>query len=71
MAAIHGGRVTVVLTAKVSWWVNPYLRAAALFVRSIQPFVDLDDDQIDAFIKRQSAFVTKYGIRFYAGGKRV
>lgn len=72
MAALHDGRVTVRLTAKVAWWVHPYLWTTALFIRSIAPFMpDLDNGRIDAFVERQAAFVTRHGIRFYCGGRRV
>jgi len=63
--------VDLVLTVKMAWWVAPYLGAAALFVRSIAPFVDIDDEQIEAFSKKQGAFIAKHGVRFYIGGKRV
>lgn len=59
------------LECRMAWWVRPYLSMAALFVRSVELFLDLDDDRLDRFLDRQSAFIAKHGVRFYCNGKRV
>lgn len=72
MVAIHDGRVAVTLTAKVSWWVQPYLWTAAMLVRSIAPFVpDIDDERTEAFSQKQAAFIASHGVKFYAGKRRI
>ncbi|WP_159091716.1 hypothetical protein [Aminobacter sp. MSH1] len=63
--------MTVHLTVHVAWWVTPYLFAVTVFLRSIAPFLDGDDDRIDHFIERQGAFIAKRGVRFYCGERRI
>ncbi|RWN58754.1 hypothetical protein [Mesorhizobium sp.] len=72
MAVIHDGQVVVTLTAKVSWWVQPYLWTASMLARSIAPFVpDIDDERIEAFSQKQAAFIASRGVKFYAGKRRI
>jgi len=63
--------VQVVLSARIAWRVTPYLWGVAIFARSIAPFVDVDDDRIELFAKRQAEFIHKHGIKLYAGNKRL
>lgn len=72
MAAIHDGRVAVTLTAKVSWWVQPYLWTAAMLARLIALFVtNLDDEWVEAFSQKQADFIASRGVKFYAGKRRI
>lgn len=61
----------VVLSVRVAWWVRPYLSILTVFARSISPFVEVDDDRIEAFAQRQSTFIRKHGLKLYAGNKRL
>lgn len=61
----------VVLSARIAWWVTPYLWAIAIFARSVAPFMDMDDGRIEAFAERQSKFIYKHGIKLYAGNERI
>ncbi|WMT90142.1 hypothetical protein [Pelagibacterium sp. H642] len=62
-------KIDVVLSAKVAWWVRPYLAAIALLARICSPFVCIDDDRIDGFAERHGNFIAKHGIRFVASQK--
>jgi hypothetical protein len=63
--------VTLTITVKRAWWVPLYVAAAILFARSIEPFLDLDDNRLEDFIDRQAAFVVCHGYQFSCNGKRV
>ena len=64
-------RSLVTLECRIAWWVRPYLWSAALFARSVEPFLAPDDDRLDEFVTRQVEFVTRHGVRFYCDGRRV
>lgn len=64
MACETGERATVVFAVRIAWWVKPYLFAAALFLKSVRPFVEECDGRIEGFIERQADFVARHGVSF-------
>jgi hypothetical protein len=64
-------QVVLQLEIQLAWWVRPYLRAAAVFAGTIEPFLELDDVRLDEFLERQAQFVASRGVRFYVNGKRI
>lgn len=63
--------ITVTLTVKWAWWVGPYRLAVMAFFWTVVPFLDDDDERLDAFIARQVEFICTHGLKFYCNGKRV
>lgn len=61
----------VTLTMKWAWWVTPYTIAVKLFLWTVVPFMDDDDERLDAFLVRQVEFICTRGLKFYCNGKRV
>ena len=52
------------LDVRFSWWVKPYLDLLMLFVLTVGPFLDEDDERIDEFLARQSQFICRHGVHF-------
>ncbi len=59
------------LSCKLSWWVRPYLMALKLFIWSVAPFIDEDDERFHRFIHGQMHFIIDYGVKLYADGRRI
>lgn len=55
-------RTTMTLEVRMAWWVRPYLMAAVMAVKTVEPFCDIDDDHLADFVERQAAFVARHGI---------
>ncbi|QFP61891.1 hypothetical protein [Brucella anthropi] len=57
------------IEVRFAWLVKPYLRLVTLFILSVEPFLDVDDERLDQFLRRQGDFITRYGLKLSADGK--
>lgn len=55
-------QLTTKLEVRLSWWVHPYMGLLMLFLHTVGPFLDEDDDRIDGFLQRQSEFICRHGV---------
>lgn len=57
-------KTVVTIRCRLTWWVRSYLLAASFFLRSVDSFLDMDDDRLQTFTDRQAEFIAKHGVRF-------
>lgn len=55
-------KVTLTLTVKTSWWVQPYICLAIAAAWTVRPFAS--DEQIDAWSTAHAAFIVAHGMKF-------
>jgi hypothetical protein len=54
-------QITIKLTCKILWWVQPYIWLATVVAWTVAPFAS--DEQIKDWSEAHAAFIVKHGLR--------
>lgn len=54
-------RTVLQITLRLRWWVHPYMWLLRVFVWTVTPFLDEDDERLECFIVRQAEFIGEHG----------